>query len=179
MILHFWRAKLANNNHTGVKMSDYKNIIVKQENKAGVIQINRPDAMNALNSQMFIVVDEARKCLVQVHNGRRGNGAGTILHADGLIVTVSEVLSPLSSEGARQQNAEYSVPFHSRVSWTVARIARSNVMSSPVSCFGLDIMMPSALPRRKCLCAGFSRGKSVTLESGRRAAVHTRRPQTG
>jgi len=39
------------NNHTGVKMSDYKNIIVKQENKAGVIQINRPDAMNALNSQ--------------------------------------------------------------------------------------------------------------------------------
>lgn len=32
-------------------MSDYKNIIVKQENKAGVIQINRPDALNALNSQ--------------------------------------------------------------------------------------------------------------------------------
>lgn len=39
-------------------MTDYKNIIVKQEGKAGVIQINRPQAMNALNSDTMAEIIE-------------------------------------------------------------------------------------------------------------------------
>jgi len=50
------------------------------------------DLLAQINDQMAAVVEEARRCLVQVHNGRRGNGAGTILHADGLIITNAHVV---------------------------------------------------------------------------------------
>ncbi|UCG24093.1 MAG: trypsin-like peptidase domain-containing protein [Chloroflexota bacterium] len=51
-----------------------------------------PDLVSQINEQMSAVVDEARRCLVQVHNGRRGAGAGTILHADGLVITNAHVV---------------------------------------------------------------------------------------
>jgi S1-C subfamily serine protease len=51
-----------------------------------------PDLLAQINDQMSAVVDRARRCLVQVHNGRRGAGAGTILHADGLIITNAHVV---------------------------------------------------------------------------------------
>jgi len=56
------------------------------------------ELLSNLDSQMSAVVDRARPSLVQVHNGRRGNGAGTILHPDGLIITNAHVVQGKSPE---------------------------------------------------------------------------------
>ena len=50
------------------------------------------ELLSNLDNQMSAVVDRARPSLVQVHNGRRGKGAGTILHTDGLIITNAHVV---------------------------------------------------------------------------------------
>ena len=46
-----------------------------------------------LNLEMSDVVDKARQSLVQVLNGQRGAGSGTIWHRDGLIATNAHVVS--------------------------------------------------------------------------------------
>lgn len=46
-----------------------------------------------LNLNMSTVVDEVRRSLVQISNGRGGAGAGTIWHVDGLIITNHHVIA--------------------------------------------------------------------------------------
>jgi serine protease Do len=46
-----------------------------------------------LNGDMSTIVESVRRSLVQINNGRGGAGAGTIWHADGLIVTNAHVIA--------------------------------------------------------------------------------------
>ena len=44
-----------------------------------------------INSQMAAVVGDVQRSLVQLTNGRKGHGAGTIWHSEGLILTNAHV----------------------------------------------------------------------------------------
>jgi serine protease Do len=46
-----------------------------------------------LNTEMSDVVSAVRRSLVQISNGRGGAGAGTIWHADGLVITNAHVIA--------------------------------------------------------------------------------------
>lgn len=48
--------------------------------------------LQQLNDELAAMVDGARRGLVQISNGGRGFGAGTIWHPDGLIVTNAHVI---------------------------------------------------------------------------------------
>jgi S1-C subfamily serine protease len=48
--------------------------------------------LTTFNSEMAAVIQRVQQSLVQVQNGRRGNGAGTIWHEDGLVLTNAHVV---------------------------------------------------------------------------------------
>lgn len=48
--------------------------------------------LQQLNGELSAVTEGVRRSLVQITNGRRGSGAGTIWHADGLILTNAHVV---------------------------------------------------------------------------------------
>lgn len=50
------------------------------------------DLLQQLNDELSAVAEAARRGLVSISNGRRGAGAGTIWHPDGLILTNAHVV---------------------------------------------------------------------------------------
>lgn len=48
--------------------------------------------LQQLNEELATLVERVRESLVQIHSGRRGAGAGTIWHPDGLIITNAHVV---------------------------------------------------------------------------------------
>ncbi|MDE3088361.1 MAG: trypsin-like peptidase domain-containing protein [Chloroflexota bacterium] len=50
------------------------------------------DLIRQLNDEMSAAVQGVRRALVEIHNGHGGAGAGTIWHADGLIITNAHVV---------------------------------------------------------------------------------------
>jgi serine protease Do len=49
-------------------------------------------ALQQLDEEMAAVVERTRRSLVEISNGRRGHGAGTIWHPEGLIITNAHVV---------------------------------------------------------------------------------------
>ena len=58
----------------------------------GVLEANVSGLISQLNAEMAGLVESVRQSLVQIRNGHRGVGAGTIWHPEGLILTNAHVV---------------------------------------------------------------------------------------
>lgn len=64
--------------------------------------------LGAINQDLAEAIDRARTALVAIHDGRRGNGAGTVWHADGLILTNAHVVNGRSPSIELQDGERYA-----------------------------------------------------------------------
>jgi serine protease Do len=58
----------------------------------GILEANMSGLLAQLNAEMASLVEGVRQSLVQIRNGHRGVGAGTIWHPEGLILTNAHVV---------------------------------------------------------------------------------------
>jgi serine protease Do len=56
------------------------------------MELDVSDLLQQLNSELSDMVEATRRSLVSISNGRRGAGAGTIWHPEGLILTNAHVV---------------------------------------------------------------------------------------
>ena len=66
------------------------------------------DLLQQLNDELSGVAEEARRSLVNISNGRRGAGAGTIWHPEGLILTNAHVVGRRSLQVALPDGHKFS-----------------------------------------------------------------------
>ena len=59
---------------------------------SSISEVNVSDLLQQLNRELAAVAEEAQRSLVSISNGRRGAGAGTIWHPEGLILTNAHVV---------------------------------------------------------------------------------------
>ena len=64
--------------------------------------------LQQIDADLSAVVDKARQSLVEISNGRRGRGAGTIWHPDGLIITNAHVVHSQSPKVTLPDGRELS-----------------------------------------------------------------------
>lgn len=48
--------------------------------------------INKMDDEMAAIIEKGRQSLVKIEDGRRGTGAGTIIHADGLLISNAHVV---------------------------------------------------------------------------------------
>lgn len=91
--------------------------------------------LTQLNAALSDVIGGAQKSVVQIRDGRAGQGAGTIWHADGLIVTNAHV--------ARRSPLEVVLPDGRTLSASViARDDERDLAALAVEANGLPIIQP-------------------------------------
>lgn len=74
--------------------------MVANDRPPGPLKAKMPSLLSLLNAEMADVVEGVRQSLVEIRNGHRGVGAGTIWHPEGLILTNAHVVGRRSLQVA-------------------------------------------------------------------------------
>jgi serine protease Do len=67
-------------------------LVLRRSSPVANMEVDLTELLQQLNAELSTVTEGVRRSLVQITNGRRGSGAGTIWHPDGLILTNAHVV---------------------------------------------------------------------------------------